>query len=228
MKRFPKLIPNELIFGFLYYLLQLLAIPGIILGVNMLLPAPMPEAVLNFIAFAINFLAVLIIFRKFLRANWQVLRQAPWNALRLAGIGFLIYMVLSTIYGWIVLLIDPNFANINDAAIMEMGQGHFSLIAVATVFLVPVAEECFYRGLVFRALYDRFPKLAYIVSMVFFSLVHVIGYITIADWKTLALCFFQYLPAGFALAWSYRKSGTIFTPVLIHMTVNQMGMLLMR
>ena len=206
----------------------MLAIPGIILGVNMLLPAPMPESVLNFIAFAINFLAVLIIFRKFLWANWQVLRQAPWNALRLAGIGFLIYMVLSTIYGWIVLLIDPNFANINDAAIMEMGQGHFSLIAVATVFLVPVAEECFYRGLIFRNIYDKYPVMAYIVSMVLFSLAHVLGYVLFVDFGTLVLCFFQYLPAGFALAWAYRHSGSIFSSVLIHMSVNQVGMFLMR
>ena len=36
------------------------------------------------------------------------------------------------------------------------------------------------------------------------------------------------LPAGFALAWAYRRSGSIFASILIHMSVNQIGMLLMR
>ena len=66
------------------------------------------------------------------------------------------------------------------------------------------------------------------MSTVVFSLAHVLGYVTMADLKTLALCFFQYLPAGFALAWRYRRSGSIFASILIHMTVNQIGMLSMR
>lgn len=228
MKRFSKPTPNELVFGFIYFLLQLLVIPGIIVAVDMMLPAALPEAVLNFIVFAINFLAVLVIFWKFLRANWQVVRRQPWAALRWAGIGLAIYMAGSFLFGWIVPQIDPDFANINDAAIMEMVQGHFTLMSVGTVFLVPIAEECFYRGLIFRGLYDRFPVLAYLLSMSFFSLAHVLGYVVLADWQTLVISFFQYLPASFALAWSYRKSGSIFVPVLIHMSVNQMGMLLMR
>ena len=32
----------------------------------------------------------------------------------------------------------------------------------------------------------------------------------------------------FGLSWSYHYSGTLFAPILIHMTVNQMGMLAMR
>ena len=96
------------------------------------------------------------------------------------------------------------------------------------LWTVPIAEECFYRGLIFRNLYDKSPFLAYAVSMVIFSLAHVLGYVGMEDLGTLALCFLQYLPAAFALAWSYRRSGSIFAPILIHMVVNQTGMLLMR
>ena len=228
MKQFPKPTPNETIFGFIYFLLQLLVVPGIIVAVDMMLPERMPEAVLNFICFAVNFVAVLIIFRKYLVANFAPVKAYPWHVLRWAGIGFVIYMVGNTLFGWLVPLMDPEFANINDAAIMEMVQTHFGLMTVGTVILVPVAEECFYRGLIFRGIYDRSPVLAYIVSMALFSLAHVLGYVTMADFGTLVLCFFQYLPAGFALAFSYRKSGSIYASILIHMTVNQTGMLLMR
>ena len=228
MKQFPKPNSNEFIFGFIYFLLQLLVVPGIVVGVNYLLPTPMPEAILNFICFAVNFVAVLVIFRKFLWKNISPVRETPWNVLRWAGIGFVIYMVGNTLFGWMVPLIDPDFANINDAVIMDMVQSHYGLMTVGTVILVPVAEECFYRGLVFRGIYDKSPVLAYIASMVLFSLAHVLGYVTMADFGTLLLCFFQYLPAGFALALAYRQSGSIYASVLIHMTVNQIGMLLMR
>ena len=228
MKNFAKLTPNESLIGLIYFLLQLLVIPGIAVGVNFLLPVPMAEATLNFICFSVNFLAVIVIFRKYLRANWQPVRERPWNVLRCAGTGFLIYMAGNVLFGMLSTAVDPDFANINDEAIALMVESNFGLMTVGTVLLVPVAEECFYRGLIFRGIYDRSPVLAYVLSMVIFSLAHVLGYVGMADFGTLMLCFLQYLPAAFALAWSYRASGSIYASILIHMSVNQMGMLLMR
>ena len=228
MKFFAKLTPNESVWGLIYFLLQLLVVPGIVMVVNMMLPVPISEASINVVFFAINFLMVLVIFRKFLVSNFSVLREHPWYVLRFAGVGFLIYMVGNWLFGLLIAYVAPDFTNVNDASIMEMVQDHFGLMTLGTVLLVPVAEECFYRGLIFRTIYDKSPVWAYIVSMVLFSLAHVLSYVVMADLKTLVLCFFQYLPAGFALAWSYRKSGSIFASVLIHMAVNQAGMLLMR
>lgn len=225
---FKKLTPNETVFGFLYFLLQLLIIPSIFMVGNMMMAVPYSEALVNFVFFAVNFVAVLVIFRKFLAANFRSLLAYPWYTLRCAALGFLIYMGGNAIFSLVVTALVPDFANINDAAIMEMVQDHFGLMTIGTVFLVPIAEECFYRGLIFRNLYDKSSFLAYAVSMVIFSLAHVLGYVGMEDLGTLALCFLQYLPAAFALAWSYRRSGSIFAPILIHMVVNQTGMLLMR
>ena len=226
--KFPKFTPNETVFGFIYFLLQLIVIPGILLAINMMLPNPMSEAVVNFIFFAANFLVVLLLFRKFLNKNLQSLRECPWYVLRCAGLGLLLYMAGNGIFSFVVTPLFPDFANINDAAIMEMVQEHFGLMTVGTVLFVPLAEECFYRGLIFRNLYDKHPAWAYILSMTVFSLAHVVSYVTMADFGTLVLCFFQYLPAAFALSWCYRRCGCIFAPVLVHMAVNQTGMLLMR
>lgn len=228
MKFFAKLSPNESVFGLIYYLLQLLIVPGIIVAVNLMLPVSMSEAMINFLFFAVNFVAVLVIFRKFLTTNLRQALEAPWYVLRCAGLGFLLYMVGNGLFSLLITWVAPDFTNINDASIMGMVQEHFGLMTVGTVLLVPVAEECFYRGLIFRSIYERSPFWGYLVSMVVFSLAHVLGYVIIADLKTLVLCFFQYLPAGFALAWSYRHSGSIFASILIHMTVNQVGMLYMR
>ena len=228
MKYFVKPTSNESVFGLIYFLLQLLVIPGILVVVNMMVGNPMSEAITNVLFFAFNFVAVLIIFRKFLTANLCMLLDAPWHVLRFAGIGALIYMAGNTVFSLLITAVAPDFANINDAAIMDMVQENFGLMTLGTVVLVPVAEECFYRGLIFRNLYDKSPVWAYAVSMVLFSLAHVLGYVTLMDFGTLGLSFLQYLPAGFALAWAYRRSGSIFASILIHMSVNQIGMLLMR
>ena len=223
-----KLTPNEFVIGFIYYILQLLVIPLILAFASLALPRPLTDAAINFAFFAINFVAVVLIFRKFLRENLRVALEVPWRTLRFAGIGLVIYFVGTTLITSVSTWIYPTFANINDQSIMGMVQEHFGLMVLGTVFLVPVVEEVFYRGLMFRQLFDRKPVLAYIVSMVAFSIVHIAGYVTMTDGLTLLLCFFQYLPAGFALAWCYHRSGTIFAPILVHMAVNQVGMLAMR
>lgn len=228
MKSFAKPTPNESVFGLIYYLLQLLIIPAIIMVANEMLPNPYSEAVVNFVFFTVNFVFVLVIFRKFLAANLRALMERPWAVLRCAGIGFLMYWAGNLVFGLLTAIISPDFANINDTAITQMVQSDFGLMTVGTVLLVPVAEECFYRCLIFRNLYDKSPVLGYALSIVLFSLSHVLGYVTMVDFGTLVLCFLQYLPAGFALAWSYRHSGSIFASILIHMTVNQIGMLMMR
>ena len=228
MKHFVKPTPNESIFGLIYFLLQLLVIPVIVLILNMMLGSPISEVTTNVLLFALNFVVVLIIFRKFLLKNFQPLVDDPWHVLRFAGIGVLLYMAGNAVFSLLITSLDPDFANINDAVIMDMLQDNFGLMTLGTVVLVPVAEECFYRGLIFRNIYDRSPLWAYIVSMTLFSLAHVVGYVTLVDFGTLALCFLQYLPAGFALAFAYRHSGSIFASILIHMSVNQVGMLMMR
>lgn len=228
MNSFQKPTSNETVFGFIYYLLQLLIIPGIVMGVIMMLPGYISITILNFVYFSVNFVAVLIIFRKFLVANFKSFLAYPRHTLRCAAIGLLIYMAGSTLFTLVVTALVPDFTNVNDAAILEMVQKHYTLMFIGTVFLVPIAEECFYRGLFFRNLYDNHPILAYLVSIVAFSLAHVLNYVGMEGFGTLAICFVQYLPAGFALAWCYHRSGSIFAPILVHMVVNQNGMLLMR
>ena len=228
MNFFKKFTPNETVFGFIYFLLQLFIIPGLITVVGMMLPNPLSVTMINFIFFLVNFLAVVLIFHKYLMGNLRMAMEAPWHVLRHAAIGLVIYMVGNAVMGFLILIIDPEFANINDAMILDMVQENYGLMAIGTVLLVPLVEECFYRGLIFRNLYDKRPIAAYGISMVIFSLAHVLGYVGMESFRTLVLCFFQYLPAGFALAWAYRRSGSIFASVLVHMAVNQTGMLLMR
>ena len=229
IKRSPKLTPNEFVFGIIYFFLQLIVIPSLLFVINtLLLPKSLSDTAINCLFFGINFAAVLLIFHKYLQLNWRFAAANPWNVLRFAGIGLIFYFFGTSLITTAITWIHPEFLNINDQSIMAMVQDHFGIMVIATVILVPIAEEAFYRGLIFRQLFDRSPILAYLVSMAVFSVIHIAGYVGMVDTLTLVLSFFQYLPAGFALAWCYHRTGSIFTSILLHMTVNQIGILTMR
>ena len=85
---------------------------------------------------------------------------------------------------------------------------------------VGLFEECIFRGLIFRNLYGKSPWAAYLISMIAFACIHILGYIGLYSPLELVLALLQYLPAGLCLAWSYTRADTIFAPIIIHAAVN--------
>ena len=219
---------SEQLGGWIYYVLQLLVIPLILVRVNKLLGDPMNEAEINFVFFAMNFACAMFIFWRFLIANGKVALKNIGELLKGFVIAFALYWLFSIVMGIVIFYLYPDFANVNDASIESLVNENAGLIALATVWLVPITEELFYRGLIFRGLYNHSRIAAYIVSTVVFSLVHVVGYIGLYEPMLLLMCFLQYLPAGICLGLAYSLSDSIWAPVLIHIAINQIGMLSMR
>ena len=228
MKLSIFLTRRERLFGWSYLLISLFVMPFALTLLNTLLAKPLSDTVLNLIFFTVNFLAVCIVFHRFLLASVKLALAKPLYCLRIALIGFAFYYcaILFTSRG--IKWFYPSFSNVNDSAIADLFKEYTSAMAFATVFLVPITEETFYRGLVFQGLYRKNRILAYCLSTLVFAGIHIIGYIGLSDWQTLLLCFVQYLPAGLALAWSYEKTDTIITPMLIHIIVNQIGLIVSR
>lgn len=216
----------ETILSIVYLLMELLVVPSILLIVNMLLPKPLNDARLNLVFFTVNLLAVCLILRKFIGKALSATQPISLlgNALR----GLMLYWSLSFVVSFVIVLIDPNFANINDASVADMIRADFLVSVIGTVILAPPCEELLFRGVIFGKLYNSRPIAAYAISALCFSLVHLVGYIGVYPFGTLALCFLQYLPAGIALGWAYVRSGSILTPIIMHTVVNVMGVALMR
>ena len=217
---------QETIFGWMYLAFQLIALPGILSWANETMK--LSEAERNFCFFVINFIAVLLIFNKYLSRSFTQVLQHPSYFIQAVILGFVAYYACSwginKLFSWIA----PGYTNANDASIAALSKGNFFLMAIGTVVLVPPVEECFYRGLIFRNLYGVSRLAAYLVSMAVFAFIHIIGYIqSYTPWQ-LILAFLQYLPAGLCLAWSYAKSDTIFSPIVIHALVNAWSIGLLR
>jgi membrane protease YdiL (CAAX protease family) len=214
---------TETLWGIAWLAASTLMMPILLTLLNILLPQPMSAAMLNVVYYCINFAVILIIFRPFLRESALLALQRIPAVLGYGVLGYLGYYVLTTLLTQGILLIEPDFGNINDESIFSMLDENTIPLALATVFLVPVAEETLYRGLFFRKLLDKNILTAYIVSMVTFASIHVMGYVGVHPPLTLLLCFLQYLPAGFCLCFCYRQTGTIMTPILVHTIVNAVG-----
>jgi len=219
---------HQKIWGWRYLLFMTVFLSSILGALNWILPVTLNATQLNFLFFCANFVAALLIFRTYLL---QFLSPDKKQLLRIAGVSLLfygLYWIASALLGRGIAAIDPDFVNQNDAAISTMSGSHYWLMFLGTVFLVPVTEECFHRGLIFRGLYDRSPVAAFLVSTAVFCTVHILNYIGNYSLPTLLLCFVQYIPAGLCLAGAYRLSGSLISPILIHMAVNAVGMLTLR
>lgn len=81
---------------------------------------------------------------------------------------------------------------------------------LAVVVLAPIAEELFFRGVVFNAfLRERGPRLAYLGSAGLFAVIH-LSIVALLPIFLLSL----------ALAWVYDRTGSLLAPIAMHAVVN--------
>ena len=146
----------------------------------------------------------------------------------LTALGFGLYYGLNQATNMFIYLLDPSYGNANDAAIHQMLTESFGLMFIATVLLVPLTEEVLYRGLLFGSLYRKNKLLGLFLSMSLFSMIHILPYIGTYDPLHLLLSFFVYLPPGFAFAWVYVSTDSIFASTFLHMLINGISILIMR
>ena len=219
---------RETLWGGIYLVLYMTVLPlAVPLAVMFLFPG-LDAARINFVYFTLNFAATAVIFRKFLIQSVRDAFLAGLPTVKYALLGYLGSIMLTGMMVSAILEMYPEFMSVNDNAIHTMVDQNRALMFLGAVVLAPVTEELLFRGLIFRGLYGRSPLAAHLVSMGLFSLIHVSGYVGMYDAKLLFFCFLQYLPAACCLNFTYQQSGTILSPILMHMATNLVAMLATR
>ena len=211
---------KETLTGFGYLAFQLLLLPSLLTWGNSQLSHPLSDAELNFSFYLLNFLAIILIFHSYLGRSAVQAGQHPAYFCQAVVLGLAAYYACNWAVTWIIRQLAPSFSNYNDASIAAMSRGSYYLMLVGTVILVPPVEECLYRGLIFRSLYGKSRWAAYLVSILAFALIHILGYVGQYSPLALLMAVLQYLPAGLCLAWAYTKADTIFAPIVIHAAIN--------
>jgi membrane protease YdiL (CAAX protease family) len=219
---------KERLWGWLWLMFQLLALPRLLHMANAALGNPLNGSWISVLFSGINFLVTVLIFRKFLGRSLENFGMRFFRCLRGAFLGFCVYYVTNMALGNLLRLLVPGYTNVNDGQVASLLHLSYLPMGISTVVLVPVAEELLYRGLLFQGFYVRNPRLGYALSVVLFSLVHLLPYLPTADIGTLVLGFVQYIPAGLCLAWAYTEADNIFAPILIHAVVNAISIYAVR
>lgn len=204
--------------GWVYSAFQLFFLPSLLM--EFATAWRIGDAVINFIYYSLNFGFTFWIFRYFLLESLAKAGRHLLRFLLAVVLGFAAHWTVSRGAGWLLHYFDAGFANVNDRAIAAMIAQKPTLMAIGLIAMVPVTEECLFRGLIFGQLYPRSRTLAYILSAAGFCAIHVMGYIGQADPLTLGLCALQYVPAGLILAAAYRYCGSVIAPILIHTAAN--------
>ncbi len=224
----PALRRDETIVGWGYYAFQILLLPGLLSEVLPLISKRFTPTEVNFTYFLINFLASIWIYHKFLAGNLKTVKAHPALFCQAIILALVAYWASFRGMNWCLAQLDSAFVNKNDASIVSMAQGNYYLMLLGTGILAPVAEECVFRGLVFRNLYKTSQVAAYLISMAAFSMIHILGYLGVYSTLHVVLAFLQYLPAGLCLGWCYVKSGTIYGPIVMHAIINLYSLNLLR
>ena len=113
-------------------------------------------------------------------------------------------------YGVVVLLEATGVEATPQAAEQALGLVEPWLAVLAIVVLAPIAEELFFRGVVFNAFKrERGRRWAYVGSAALFAVIHL---------SLVALVPIFLL--GLALAWVYERTGSLLAPIVMHAVVN--------
>jgi len=227
MKLSIPMTERETRLGWCFFLIYMFIIPIAVDFVGAALQLSLTG--LNILFFLVNFACTAGIFYRFLWVSMKAAWAKPIKTLQYILMGFGIEFIGSLLVSVIITpWIDPDFFNVNDAVIIELSRTHTVLFNFCTILLVPVTEEILFRGLLFGTICKKRLKLALCISVLIFAGIHILDYIGTVDWKTLLVCFLQYLPSGFALAWAYAESENIMTPILMHITINTIATVSLR
>lgn len=218
---------QEKIGGWFCLLLQMLALP-VLVALVCPLAGIRSEAAMNLICFLLNAVLAVVFFRRLLLCSLKRSARYWMQTLWTAAKGFALYWLLNSAVLTLILTIQPDYANVNDASVNTMIDEFPVPMTLAVIFAAPLAEECLFRGWMFTGLAQRSIPLAYCVTAAFFSAVHVVNYVGIYDAQTLGLCFLQYLGPSVALCRTCQKADSLCAPLLLHMAINTLACIVLR
>ena len=186
-----------------------------------------------------NFLAAILIFRKFLVSSWQIPHTSLLSICRMAVLGAFLAWLANLLTNDLLYFylprwfyyddFGPHFYNVlkQDILMAQLAENP-TLTFFAVVIFAPIAEELFHRGLVFGNLVQKNLAAAYIISVALYAFLPLVSLFGHLPGEYIVISFLQYIPMGVMFAWIYTRTESIYTPILAHILLNGASFLAMR
>lgn len=218
---------GEIIAAAIYLPIHVVGLPLALGWIAGLVPAiaQLTNSELNILYYSVGLVYMLLFLHRFLRRGFDAALDAKGRfVLSIVG-GYAADLALSFILSSLMLIFSLNLGNSpNNEAIMSEASTDYARIAVLSIVLAPMVEEPLFRGLLFGCIRPKSRVLAYIVSAALFSLYHVWQYVAMTGDFSLLLYCLLYLPVSIGLAWAYDRSGSIWSPMVMHAIINAVSL----
>jgi len=212
---------GETIFGLVYLVLHMFFIGSAIYLIARTFDITLSPIALNLIYLLTAAFVLMLAMRRYLIHSFVRFRTYGLQNLKAFGLGLAIRYGSAIPLTMIILILLPDFYTTpNTEVVHELAHNHFFLTAFLAIVLAPIAEELMFRGALYGGLRNKSKILAYIVSTLLFAILHVLSFLFLIPTASLFLMMLLYIPSGVALAWSYEKSGSIWTPIFLHAIMN--------
>ena len=219
---------TERVAGTIFFVVYLLVLPllanKIFSIVEVLFDTKISESLANIIYYYVLFAVVLLLFHSFLAHTTSRFLGGASRAMTTFCVALLVFYGANELFYRVTNIFFNSHTNLNDTTIAASINAAPRLTALIVVLLAPFVEEVLFRGLVFGCLKEKSRIFAYAVSCVLFAFMHVWTFaLSSWDWSYFILML-QYLVPGLVFAWAFDYSGTLWTSILLHATVNALAL----
>jgi membrane protease YdiL (CAAX protease family) len=157
------------------------------------------------------------------RRATALVREALWGVMAGAVLYFAVAIVVAVPLTILFNAFSSTEVSTPEQVSADVSTGGKVLAVVLAVAIAPIAEELFFRGVLFRSIRDRRGfAVGAVVSALLFGLVHYVP----SPWKDALLLQSIMVFTGFALAWIYERRGSIAANMAAHVTFNAIGITL--
>ena len=220
----PCLGRGRTIAGWVYLLFHVVILP-VFLNLYVLFAQYTPDEVtVNVVYYALGAAFVLTVLLPLLRRDFDILLDSLGRTLALLVAAYFLNNILS-VAALLAMEFLPLTENPNQEAIVAMTMTDFRPRFGLTVFLAPRVEESLFRGVVFGSLYRKSRLLAYVGSVGLFCVYHIWQFAAAYGDPALLLYAVQYLPVSIALCWLYERTGSVWSPIFLHMLLNGLSVM---
>lgn len=216
--RRPQLTRVECVWGWIFFALYLVLFPILMGLVQRSFDGALPVAETNVVYYLLCVALVCLVFWGYLKDGFHLLLDWLPENLFAFGTG----LIAAGVLHFLVIRLPYPVENPNSLNYAEQ----FALSPAATlvilVVLMPIVEELLFRGLLFSTARGYSRAVAYVLSTLVYAVYCVWQFVYAfgrADFRYLLLAI-QYLPMSLALAWSYDRGGSIWTPIVLHGVIN--------
>lgn len=227
-KKSADMTRTERVAGTVFFIVYLLVLPlladKIFNIAALLLDTTISESLRNVLFYYTLFAVTVLLFHSFIAHTSTRFLDNLNRALSTFFLGLLVFYGANELLYRVFNVLFDSHTNLNDMTIAAQINSAPRMTALIVIFLAPFVEEVLFRGLVFGCLRQHSRVVGYAVSCVLFAFLHVWSFALSAGDVGYLVLMIQYLIPGLIFAWAFEHSGTLWTSILLHATVNALAL----